>query len=83
MLDSALVMDRWRRISRGWITPMCASAALAISTLAAAGEPEQTQILYNAQVFTAEYDHPYAEAVAIRGDRILAVGSLQSVEQAA
>ncbi len=83
MLDSALVMARWRRISGGWITLMCASASLAISTLVAAGEPEQTQIFYNAQVFTAEYDHPYAEAVAIRGDRILAVGALRSVEQAA
>jgi predicted amidohydrolase YtcJ len=64
-------------------TLMCASASLAISTLVAAGEPEPAQILYNAQVFTAEYDHPYAEAVAVRGDRILAVGSLQTVEQAA
>jgi predicted amidohydrolase YtcJ len=83
MLDSALVMGLRRRISCGWITLMCASAPLAISTLAAADEPEQTQILYDAQVFTAEYDHPYAEAVAIRGDRILAVGSLETVEQAA
>jgi predicted amidohydrolase YtcJ len=32
-------------------------------------------VFYNAQVFTAEYDHPYAEAVAIRGDRIIAVGA--------
>jgi predicted amidohydrolase YtcJ len=29
-----------------------------------------------AQVFTAECDHPDAEAVAIRGDRIIAVGAL-------
>ncbi len=83
MLDSVLVMTRRSRISCGWIALMCASASLATSTLVAGGEPEQAQILYNAQVFTAEYDHPYAEAVAIRGDRILAVGSLQSVEQAA
>jgi len=31
----------------------------------------------------AEYDHPYAETVAIRGDPIIAVGSLGSVEQIA
>jgi predicted amidohydrolase YtcJ len=49
----------------------------------AADESDQAQILYDAQVFTAENDHPYAEAVAIRGDRILAVGSLPAVEQAA
>ncbi len=31
-------------------------------------------------MFTAEPNAPYAEAVAIRGDRILAVGALRSVE---
>ena len=40
-------------------------------------------VFYNAQVFTAEYDHPYAEAVAIRGDRIIAVGTLESAERIA
>src|SRR4051812_12291727 len=36
-------------------------------------------VLFNARIFTAEPDHPYAEAIAIRGDRILAVGSLRTV----
>jgi predicted amidohydrolase YtcJ len=40
-------------------------------------------VFYDAQVFTAEPEHPYAEAVAIRGDRILAVGSQAAVEAAA
>jgi predicted amidohydrolase YtcJ len=40
-------------------------------------------LLVNAHVFTAEYGAPYAEAVALRGERILAVGSLASVEKAA
>ena len=40
-------------------------------------------MLYNAHVFTAEYAAPYAQAVAIRGDRILAVGSYADVEKAA
>jgi predicted amidohydrolase YtcJ len=40
-------------------------------------------VFYDTQIFTAEYDHPYAEALAIRGDRILAVGTLAAVEQAA
>jgi predicted amidohydrolase YtcJ len=42
-----------------------------------------TTVFYDAQVFTAEIEHPYAEAVAVRGDRILAVGTLDAVEQAA
>src|SRR5215475_7333569 len=47
------------------------------------GQPSKPVVFYNAQVFTAEYDHPYAEAVAIRGDRIIAVGTLASVERIA
>jgi hypothetical protein len=43
----------------------------------------QDQILYHAQIFTADPQHPYAEAVAIRGDKILAVGNLPEVEKAA
>jgi predicted amidohydrolase YtcJ len=42
-----------------------------------------TLILYHAQVFTGDPEHPYAEAVAIRGDRIIAVGALGAVEKAA
>ena len=42
-----------------------------------------TMLLYDAHVFTGEYEHPYAEAVAIRGDRIIAVGALGPVEQIA
>ncbi len=50
----------------------------------AAGKPDVATTLYfNAHVFTAEYSAPYAEAVAIRGDRILAVGSRTAVEKAA
>ena len=33
------------------------------------------RLLYNAKVFTAEPAKPYAEAVAIRGDKIVAVGN--------
>jgi predicted amidohydrolase YtcJ len=33
------------------------------------------RIYYNAKIFTAEPEHPYAEAVAIRGDKIVAVGN--------
>lgn len=37
------------------------------------------RIFYNAKVFTAEPEHPYAEAVAIQDGRIVAVGSLAEV----
>jgi len=43
----------------------------------------QEQIFFNAKIFTADPQHPYAEAIAIRGDKILAVGNLPDVAQAA
>jgi predicted amidohydrolase YtcJ len=36
-------------------------------------------ILFNAKVFTSNADHLYAEALAIRGDRIVAVGTSKEV----
>jgi len=55
----------------------------AASTAFAADAPDSTTLFFNAHVFTAEPNAPYAEAVAIRGDRIVAVGALESVEKAA
>ena len=61
--------------------------ALAVTggSLARAAEaaPESTTLFYNTHVFTAEPSAPYAEAVAIRGERIVAVGALESVDKAA
>jgi predicted amidohydrolase YtcJ len=41
------------------------------------------RVLFNARVFTADVARPYAAAVALRGERILAVGSEAEVSQAA
>ncbi len=66
-----------------------AAAGFVVSVLSAAFStfaadvPDSTILFYNAHVFTAEPNAPYAEAVAIRGDRIVAVGALESVERAA
>jgi predicted amidohydrolase YtcJ len=58
-------------------------ALTAVPSTFAADAPDSTTLFYNAHVFTAEPNGPYAEAVAIRGDRILGVGALESVERAA
>ena len=55
----------------------------AASSTFAADAPDQSVLLYNAHVFTAEPNAAYADAVAIRGDRIVAVGALESVARAA
>lgn len=68
------------RAAAGFVGVMVLSAA---SSTFAADAPDSTTLFYNAHVFTAEPNAPYAEAVAIRGDRIVAVGALESVERAA
>ena len=40
------------------------------------------RILYNGKIFTAEPENPYAAAVAIRGDKIVAVGNYPEVAAA-
>jgi predicted amidohydrolase YtcJ len=39
------------------------------------------QVFFHAKVFTGDPQNPYAEAVAIRGDKIVAVGSFAEVEK--
>jgi predicted amidohydrolase YtcJ len=48
---------------------------------ALAQQPDK--LFFHAKVFTADPQNPYAEAVAIRGDKILAVGNLTEVEKSA
>jgi len=40
------------------------------------------QVFFNGKIFTAEPDHPYADAVAIRGDKIVGVGNRADVSKA-
>ena len=40
------------------------------------------RVLYNGKIFTGEPEHPYAEAVATRGDKIVAVGNRGEVSKA-
>jgi predicted amidohydrolase YtcJ len=44
-------------------------------------ESSGERIFFHAKVFTGDPQNPYAEAVAVRGDKILAVGSLTEVEK--
>jgi len=61
-------------------------AALAILGLApwgwAQGQDAKARVFYNAKIFTAEPQHPYAEAVGLRGDKIVAAGTRAEVSQA-
>ena len=82
MFDSSRFVISQRWVSRACVAlsfVSCFATATATASPAAADEPSRPTVLYHAHVFTAEYDHPYAEAVAIRGERIIAVGTLGDV----
>ncbi|MGA7927925.1 MAG: amidohydrolase [Candidatus Sulfotelmatobacter sp.] len=51
------------------------------SSLLDSQEGSGERIFFHAKVFTGDPANPYAEAVAVRGDKILAVGSLPEVEK--
>ena len=48
-----------------------------------AQESAHEQVFFHAKIFTGYPQNPYAEAVAIRGDKIVAVGNLSEVAKAA
>jgi predicted amidohydrolase YtcJ len=60
-------------------------AVFSVLLLASVAWPDdsnaQERVFYNAKIFTAEPEHPYAEAVAIRGGKIVAVGNLNEVSK--
>jgi len=58
------------------------SATLTSAPLLRAADSNSITILFNAKVFTAEPENPYADAVAIQAGKILAVGNLTEVEKA-
>lgn len=53
---------------------------LTVTLLSAQGTANE-RIFFHAKIFTANPENPYAEAVAIRGDKIVAVGNLPEVEK--
>jgi predicted amidohydrolase YtcJ len=69
-------------MQRGSLSGLAILAVAGLVTLNAA-QAEKGRVFYNGKVFTAEPEHPYAEAVAIRGDKIVAVGAQAEVMKAA
>jgi predicted amidohydrolase YtcJ len=62
---------------------LCAITLLFAADVQLEAQTGQDHIFFNAKIFTADPQNPYAEAVAIRGDKILAVGNLSEVSKAA
>ena len=69
------------RVSRLYRITSFAATALLLQTAWAQGTADE-RVLYHAKVFTADPQNPYAEAVAIRAGKIVAVGNLPEVLKA-
>jgi hypothetical protein len=52
---------------------------LALAACAGPAEPSADLVLLNGRVYTVDAAEPWAEAVAVRGDRIIAVGSSSDI----
>ena len=60
------------------------AAAFLFASIAWAGaEKSADRIFFNAKIFTGNPEHPYAEAVLIRGDKIIAVGNFSELARMA
>lgn len=65
------------------ISAVCFLSVLLPVGLVHAQQTPGEQIFFHAKVFTGDPENPYAEAVAIRGDKVVAVGNLAEVSKAA
>ncbi len=66
------------RVLKRSIYFMLFSCLLTVGSLWAQGSAGE-RILFHAKIFTGDPENPYAEAVSIRGDKIVAVGTLPEV----
>jgi predicted amidohydrolase YtcJ len=73
-----------RRLSPGnYIFVYAAFLVSLLVNSSSAQEASTDRIYFHAKVFTADSLNPYAEAVAVRGEKILAVGNLSEVARVA
>ena len=69
------------RVKRTLGVTLFTAAFLFLTAISWSQGTANERILFHAKVFTANPENPYAEAVAIRGDKIVAVGNLPEVEK--
>lgn len=65
--------------SKWKIILMVCLAAGAVATLVCGQESIPDRILFNGKIFTSDVAHPYVQALAIRGERIVATGETDKI----
>ena len=67
-------------MAKSTLAAVLASVALLLSAFCLTGEqPSPDLILVNGKIFTSTSTRPYVEALAIRGERVLSVGTSQQI----
>src|SRR5579863_3612556 len=69
------------RVRVGFLILLFSSTFLLTASPLWAQGTASERILFNAKIFTADPQYPYADAVSLRGDKIVAVGNLPEVLQ--
>jgi predicted amidohydrolase YtcJ len=70
-----------RQLSRRSVLLLLVTALILTAGSLWSQDSSGDRILFHAKVFTADPQNPYAEAVALHGDKIVAVGNLPEVEK--
>jgi len=76
-------LSSFSRVSSRYLFVLIAVFLLLLNIVPAFSQQPADRIFFNAKVFTGEPQSPYATAVAIHGDKIVAVGNLREVAKAA
>src|SRR2546423_10406281 len=63
-----------------WYFMLVANLLACVACACAQSKPVADLIIRNAKIWTVDRDHPEAEAVAVLGDRIVAVGTGQEID---
>jgi predicted amidohydrolase YtcJ len=65
------------KLNKIWLATLGLSAAVVVTAFGQSAAPDL--ILYNGKIFTSNEAHPYAQAIAIRGERISGVGDSKTI----
>jgi predicted amidohydrolase YtcJ len=65
------------KLNKIWLATLGLSAAIVVTAFGQSAAPDL--VLYNGKIFTSNEAHPYAQAIAIRGERISGVGDSKTI----
>jgi hypothetical protein len=70
-----------RASTRSWArSALCAAIAVWALLTSACAAPSADTVLFNGKIFTSDPAHPWAEALIIRGERIVALGTVAAIQ---